>query len=69
MEEYIYREMARTEEEHWWFIARRRIVETVISSLDLPAEARILDAGCGTGGNLTMLSQFGAVTGVELRSN
>jgi len=58
--------MRSLEERHWWFVGRRRIVGEILASLALPGHARILDAGCGTGGNLQFLSQFGAVTGVEL---
>ena len=66
MDPHIYRQMRSLEEKHWWFVGRRRIVGEILASLDLPEHARILDAGCGTGGNLQFLSQFGEVTGVEL---
>lgn len=65
MEPEIYRQMREVEDYHWWFAARRSIIATVIASLDLPSAARILDVGSGTGGNLEMLSRFGAVTGIE----
>jgi SAM-dependent methyltransferase len=58
--------MRSLEERHWWFVGRRRIVGEILASLALPGHSRILDAGCGTGGNLQFLSQFGEVTGVEL---
>ena len=58
--------MRSLEDQHWWFTGRRRIVGQMLGSLDLPKRARILDAGCGTGGNLKFLSRFGEVTGVEL---
>lgn len=61
--------MHSLEDHHWWFAGRRRIVGRIISSLHLPPKVRILDAGCGTGGNLRFLSQFGEVTGVELDDN
>lgn len=57
--------MRELEDRHWWFTARRRIVESVIARLPLGPNASILDAGCGTGGNLAMLARFGAVTGAE----
>ena len=37
-----------------------------IRSLGLPQQARILDAGCGSGRNMVELAHYGAVTGVEL---
>ena len=65
MEQQIYERMARIEGDHWWFVGRRRILSSVIGRLDLPPEAKILEAGCGTGGNLAMLSRFGRVSGIE----
>lgn len=62
----LYKAMFQVEERHWWFTARRHIVGRVICSLDLPSDAQILDMGCGTGGNLKLLSGFGDVTGIEL---
>jgi SAM-dependent methyltransferase len=61
----IYLRMRQIEDTHWWFRARRKIVGEVISSLKLPPSPRILDAGCGTGGNLECLAAFGNVIGVE----
>ena len=58
--------MVRLEECHWWWLSRRAIVESIIRKLALPAGIDILEAGCGTGGNLAMLSQFGNVYGMEL---
>jgi SAM-dependent methyltransferase len=66
MEHEAYLEMAATEDRHWWFRGRRAILRTVISNLQLPASARILELGSGTGGNFAMLSRFGTVTAVEL---
>jgi len=63
---HIYQQMRSLEDQHWWFSGRRRIVGKMLGLLDLPKRTRILDAGCGTGGNLKFLSRFGEVTGVEL---
>jgi SAM-dependent methyltransferase len=56
----------RAEDRHWWYRGRRRVLEKVIDGLALPAPARILDAGCGSGRNMVDLAQRGTVTGVEL---
>ncbi|RWM36170.1 bifunctional 2-polyprenyl-6-hydroxyphenol methylase/3-demethylubiquinol 3-O-methyltransferase UbiG [Mesorhizobium sp.] len=66
MELDAYRQMAATEDEHWWFCGRRAIAEAVIRGLGLPRDADILEIGAGTGGNIQMLEQFGAVTAVEM---
>jgi SAM-dependent methyltransferase len=66
MERALYDRFAEVEHKHWWFVAYRRIIAGVIASLGLPRDAKILDAGCGNGGNLAMLSQFGEVYASEM---
>ncbi|MGH9963022.1 MAG: class I SAM-dependent methyltransferase, partial [Pyrinomonadaceae bacterium] len=69
MERELYVQMRQVEDEHWWFVGRRKIVRHILSSLPLNGSARILDVGCGTGGNLRLLSEFGQVVGVEHDQN
>jgi len=69
MQAELYRQMRELEDRHWWFRGRRRIVSSMLATLPLPSNAKLLDLGCGTGGNLHMLSAFGTVTGVELDAN
>ncbi len=66
MEPAAYLEMAETETRHWWFLGRRAILVSVIEQLQLPASSRILEVGCGTGGNLEMLARFGEVSALEM---
>ena len=56
----------RAEDRHWWYRGRRSVLENVIAGLRLPARARILDAGCGSGRNMLELARHGTVTGMEL---
>lgn len=56
----------RAEDRHWWYRGRRTVLEGVIEQLRLPARARILDAGCGSGRNMLELARHGTVTGIEL---
>lgn len=65
VEESVFARMSGHDAEHWWFVARRRILREQIAVLGLPRGARILEAGCGPGGNLAMLAEFGEVTGCE----
>ncbi len=55
-----YEEMYRLENFYWWFVARRKLlrqlITEIVGKLDKPA---ILDVGCGTGMNFSILSQFG----------
>ncbi|HEY0649325.1 class I SAM-dependent methyltransferase [Phenylobacterium sp.] len=65
MERQIYDRMRVLEQTHWWFTARREILAAEIARLPLPRPARILEAGCGTGGNLELLKTFGDVRAIE----
>ena len=66
MERSVYERMNALEAEHWWFMGRRRVLAALIDRLiDNHADARILEAGCGSGGNLSMLQKFGAVDAFE----
>ena len=61
-----YLEMADTEARHWWFTGRRAVLASLIGKFELPTNARILEIGAGTGGNLPMLSTFGTVSALEM---
>ena len=63
--ESLSRKWSRIQDRHWWFVARRRILETVIRSLDIPQPRSILEVGCGMGGNLPDAERAGQVTGIE----
>ncbi len=64
-----YVEMADTEARHWWFAGRRAILKSLVSNIDLPRDAQILEVGAGTGGNLAMLAAFGTVSALEMDKN
>ena len=57
--------MAREEQDHWWFRGRRDFIARAIRTLALPTNASLLDAGCGSGGTMALLRQFGTVAGFE----
>ena len=65
MERVIYERIQALEQDHWWFAGRRAILGRLIGDMGLPKEARILEAGCGAGGNLRLLSRFGTVRAME----
>lgn len=67
MDRAVFDRMAELDQNHWWFTARRRILEQIIRrTVRPPADARILELGCGTGHNLDMLGRFGRVEASEL---
>jgi SAM-dependent methyltransferase len=62
-----YQVMARVEEIHPWFVNRRRLVRGLVRRYaGHLAAPRVLDAGCGTGVNLTDYAQLGRAVGIEL---
>ena len=67
MDREVFQRMQDLETRHWWFLARRQIIREVIHRYASTGQgARLLEAGCGTGGNLMMLSAFGHVDAFEL---
>jgi SAM-dependent methyltransferase len=67
MERVVYQQMAELDQRHWWYRARREVLAELIRREALPpANAHILEIGCGTGHNLEMLSRFGSVEAIEL---
>ena len=67
MERIVYDRMAEIDQLHWWYRARRDILSELIRrKIVLPADARILEVGCGTGHNLDMLKAFGRVDAIEV---
>ncbi|MFN7946317.1 MAG: methyltransferase domain-containing protein [Blastocatellia bacterium] len=67
-----YQIMFAVEDEHWWYVGRRAIVLAQVEAAlrhnyRLPtADCRLLDIGCGTGGNLDHLKRYGRMHGVDL---
>ena len=44
---------------HWWFVARRRLLKSILSFINVPINSVTLDVGCGTGSNLRVLVSAG----------
>jgi SAM-dependent methyltransferase len=61
-----YATLLRVEDAHWWYRQLRRVVRFHLDRY-LPAwrDAAILDAGCGTGGNLAHLEGAGRRVGLD----
>lgn len=57
--------MAAHEDRHWWFVGRRAVIGAMLDRVPLGPDAHVLEAGCGTGGNLYLLSGSGRVSAFE----
>jgi SAM-dependent methyltransferase len=69
MQSHHYPILYQVEETHWWYVGRRRIIESLVQKICKPldkADPRILDVGCGTGANLKMLATCGRAEGVDI---
>lgn len=71
MQGHTYAILDHVEGSHWWFVGRRAILDNFLKNIvaEIPgsrSEVRILDVGCGTGGNLEMLSHYGRCEGVDI---
>jgi SAM-dependent methyltransferase len=57
----------RAQERHFWFRGLRRFVRPLLTTAVAGrTRPRLLDAGCGTGANLPMLSEFATCDGFDL---
>lgn len=65
MDRLIYDRIRDLEADHWWFVGRRQILRGLLQRIGAPQDAKILEVGCGAGGNVPLLRAFGAVTALE----
>ena len=58
MEKIAYCEMFENELTHGWYLGTRNLLVSILKKY-LPTNAKILDAGCGTGGTIVYLKKTG----------
>ena len=68
---YFFSRLAEIEDRHFWFRARRQVIESLIAQIafSLPPGYRVLEVGCGTGSVLRVLESVcrrGVVVGMDL---
>lgn len=62
----LFRLHAEVEATHWWFVARRRIMQAVLATAAPPGnDGLVVDVGCGTGANIAALAEDYRVLGVD----
>ncbi len=67
MERVEYEVMAAVEDRHWWYGGMRAITAALLDEqFGRQGGLRILDAGCGTGGNVRFLRRYGQAYGLDL---
>lgn len=59
---------ADVEDVHWWFRGRRMVLKSVLNKYaqKFKPTKDILEIGCGSGGNLKLLSGYGRVSAIEV---
>ena len=66
MEKSEYSILAAVELRHWWYAGMRAISAALLDPLyQGRRDLRILDAGCGTGGDALFLRRYGTVIGLD----
>jgi ubiquinone/menaquinone biosynthesis C-methylase UbiE len=59
-----YGRIADAEDRHWWYRNTRALIRELLAPYLRPG-IRVLDAGCGPGGNTAWLTEVGEVVGVD----
>jgi len=69
MDRKSYELMNHLEKNHWWFVSRRKIIKKVLDKFitkNTNNNNNILEIGCGSGGNLKLLSNYGKISALEM---
>jgi len=61
MDNKTFSRQIKNQKKHWWFQARKNIIDKIISSINLKKKNNILDFGAGSGVNIDMLRKYGLV--------
>lgn len=59
-------QMYELETTYWWFVARRRLVRSLIRQYVTETSPKTLDVGCGTGGTMAVLGDVGRMWGCDI---
>lgn len=65
MKQDAYYEMYKNENTQWWWVSQRKILRKVLNRYISNETKNVLEVGCGTGGNLLMLKEYGDLSAME----
>lgn len=65
MEPSEYENIAAVEARHWWYTGMAEICARLLRGAGATMRGRVLDAGCGAGGALAWLVEFGEPIGLD----
>ncbi len=65
MKREAYDEMYKNENTHWWCVSQRKILRKILNQYISNKTKNVLEVGCGTGGNLLMLKEYGDLSAME----
>ncbi len=68
MKKRLYKDLFDKEQTHWWHLGKRALTQQLIDKFFARKSGQVLDIGCGTGGNLSMLKKYGEVWGIDSSS-
>lgn len=66
MDTSLYKRFYDIEMKHWWFVARRKIILSMLERYKIKENNKILDVGCGAGYMLVFLQRYGEVVGMDI---
>ena len=59
MDRAAYEAEAGSEATHWWYLGRRKLIESVVREIGCSAATSALDVGTASGGNIRLLKEIG----------
>lgn len=67
LEKHYYGTLNEVQQRHWWYVARRGILDRVLGEAFAQGvpEGTLYDLGCGVAANLPVLEKFGKTVGVD----
>lgn len=65
MKKEVYKKTQQVREKYWWFLGRKKVIDSVLKKYLNQKKLKILDVGCGSATAFSVLSRFGFLFGVD----